>query len=231
MKITIVVAMIMTMAGFAYAGGAGQDDTTTRADYTASFQARIFSFSPNLWRLDGDSSEIIRSLDDALFTVSKLVGATERVDTILMDSTLWYDLAADFQRVNRVTIRDPSGPGEVGLDGIEGNDIGRNTVVSTDPPQFYTIWNRQIYFDRNNYLLDSVWVYYNAYPVVMALDTTTSNVSKYFHNIVVDHAILNFYGGRVGAAVPQILALARQRLTEEYANMGIVYKPITPDVR
>lgn len=232
MRFTIVlICAVMMLAGFAYAGGEGQDDTTIRSDYTDAFQARIFSYTPNLWRIDGDSSEIIQALNDALLEVSKLARATERVDTIVMDSTLWYGLADDFQKVSRVAIKDPTGPGEVGLDSIWGVDIGQNTVAGTGPPKYYTIWNRQIYFDRNNYLLDTVWVYYNAYSANLDLDTTTSNVSKYYFNIVVDEAILNFYGGRVGTAVPQILALADRRLISEYAKLGIQYKSITPDVR
>jgi hypothetical protein len=221
----------MAMAGFAYADGVGQNDTTYSIDYISSFHARIVSYSPNLWRIDADTSEIRQAFDDAMLIVSKLEGATERKDTVVMDSSLWYNLPTDFQLIARVSYKDPSGVGEIGLEGILLDDIGKNTMVGTDHPRYYAVWNRQVYFDRNNYLLDTMYVYYNAYSANLASDSVISNVSKRYFNIVVDQAILLFYSGRVGTVVPQILALADKRLAEEYARLGIEYKSITPDVR
>jgi len=166
-----------------------------------------------------------------MLEVSKLPRATESVDTIVMDSSFWYALNSDFQMVNWVSYVDPSGSGELGLDSIILGDIGKNTTVGSDHPKYYTIWGRQIYFDRNNYLLDTMYVYYNAYSAQLDSLDSLSNVSKYYFNIVVDQAILFFYAGRVGAAVPQIIAEAEKRLAKEYAALGLEYKSITPDIR
>jgi hypothetical protein len=227
-KITILILAWTTAA---IAGGAGQNDTTYGVDYLSSFHARIFSYTPNLYTLDADSSELWQSINDALLEVWKFAGATERKDTIAMDSSLWYALASDFGEVARVAYIDPAGAGEIGLDSIGFNDLGKNTTVGTDHPKYYTIWSREIYFDRNNYLEDTMFVYYNSYPAKITGDSTISNVSKAFHNIVVDQAILFFYSGRVGASVPQITAEAKERLAFEYAKMGIKYESITPEVR
>ena len=231
MKAPIIVILIMAMTGFAFADGAGQNDTTYSVDEISSFHTRVISYSPNLWRLDGDSSEIRQAFDDARLQVSKLAGATERKDTVVMDSSLWYDLSEDYQIVTRVAYNDPSGAGEIGLVRILHDDIGKNTEASTDHPEFYVVYNRQIYFDRNNYKLDDMYVYYSAYSANLASDSAISNVSKRFFNIVVDEAILLFYGGRVGAAVPQILLLANRRLDAEYGRLNIPRESITPDVR
>jgi hypothetical protein len=233
MKIKIVILFLLLISGIAHATGegVGQNDTTTLDDYLNSFTARIISYNPNLWRLDADSSEIKQAFNDAMLEVSKLSGATEWADSIFMDSSFWYDLPADFQSMARVSIMNPLGPGEVGLDSIIIGDIGKNTLVGEDRPKYYTIWNRRIYFDINNYLMDTVFIYYNAYPTKLDTLGAISNVSKYYFNIVVDEAILNFYSGRTGAAVSQILALAERRLAKEYAKMGVEHKSITPEVR
>lgn len=210
---------------------AGQNDTTYCVNYIASFHTRIYSYNPNLYTIDSDTSNIRQALNDAMLEVWKFPGATEQKDTIVMDSSLWFNLASDFGRIIRVAYIDPRGPGEVGIDSIGLNDIGNNTTPGSDHPKFYTVWNRQIYFDRNNYLADTMLIYYQAYPVKMTGDSTISNVSKRFYNIVVDQAILFFYSGRVGAAVPQITAEAEKRLAYEYARLGIKYESITPEVR
>jgi len=216
MKIKVIL-LFLAMTGLAMAGG--QSDTTTLNNYLDAFTARVISYTPNLYRLDSDSSEIKRAINDAMLEVSKLPRATESVDTIVMDSSFWYALNSDFQMVNWVSYVDPSGSGELGLDSIILGDIGKNTTV------------RQIYFDRNNYLLDTMYVYYNAYSAQLDSLDSLSNVSKYYFNIVVDQAILFFYAGRVGAAVPQIIAEAEKRLAKEYAALGLEYKSITPDIR
>lgn len=231
MKIKLILLCLMLMVSSAYATGAGDNDTTTLTDYITSFQARIISYSPNLWRLDSDSSEIEQAIFDAMLEVSKFPGATQRVDTTVMDSSLWYALPSDFQSMARVAYKDPSGAGEVGVDSILFTKIGRNTVSGSDHPMYYTVWSRNIYFDRNNYLLDTMYIYYNAYPATLDSLLAISNISKYYFNIVVDEAILLFYSGRVGTAVPQIMAQADRRLAREYAKLGIARESITPDVR
>jgi hypothetical protein len=233
MKIKIVILFLLLISGIAYATGegVGQNDTTTLDDYLNSFTARVISYNPNIWKIDGDSSEVKRAINDALLEVSKLPGATEWADSIFMDSSFWYDLPEDFQSMARVSYKDPSGPGEAGIDSIIFSDIGKNTLPGEDHPKHYTIWGRKIYFDRNNYLKDTVFIYYNAYSTQIDTLGAISNVSKYYYNIIVDEAILNFYSGRVGSAVPQILALAERRLAKEYAKLGIVRESITPEVR
>lgn len=234
MKIKIAILILLMAGSFGLvrqAWASGDSDSTYLDDYINSFEARVISYTPNLWRLDADSSNIIRAINDAMKVVDKLRGATEAIDTIIMDSSFWYDLNDDFQSVNNVTIEDPKSPGETSIDSIIMGDIGKNTSTGSAHVKYYTIWNRQIYFDRNNFLTDTLYIYYNAYAKSLSKTDTLSNVSRYYFNIIVDHAILFFYTGRVGAAVPQILALADKRLVKNYADMKIPYTLITPDVR
>ncbi len=231
MKYFLIIGLVLAMTISGWTAGEGQDDFATLGDYFNSFTAKIISYTPNLWRLDADSSNIRQAFNDVMVDVSKLAGATQRVDTIVMDSTFWYNLPSDYQSVVAVAINDPTGGGEYGLDSIIFSDRGKNTLVGEEHPKYYTIFARQIYFDRNNYLEDSVWVYYNAYSKVLSANADTSNISMFYFNVVVDEAIINFYSGRVGSAVPQILALADKRLVQIYKSLNVEYRSITPDVR
>jgi hypothetical protein len=228
MKLKVIILLLAFSVG-AYA--AGDSDSTYLSDYISSFQARVISYTPNLWRLDSDSSGIIQAINDAMKDVAKFPRATQSKDTIVMDSSYWYDLPSDFQSMARVSYVDPSGPGELGLDSIIFSDIGKNTTVKDSHPRFYTLWNRRIYFDRNNYNNDTTFVYYNAYAKTLNASDTLSNVSRYFFNIIVDQAILYFYAGRVGPAVPTLMAEAEKRLAAEYAKLGIKEESITPGVQ
>ena len=108
----------MASTVYATGEGIGAGDTTTLGDYLASFETRISSYSPSIYRMDSDSSNVKQSVNDAMLEVSRLPGATEWADSIFMDSSLWYALPVDFGTMARVSYKDPEGHGEVGIDSI-----------------------------------------------------------------------------------------------------------------
>jgi hypothetical protein len=231
-KLSILILAVLTLPITLMAQG--QSDTTILSDYIASFFSRSMSGYSTPWDLDPDSSNVKQAINDALLLIAthpQLEDATEAVDTIVTDSSKWYNLPSDFMGETWVSIADPTKNGEIGLTAILKSDIGHKTTSEDKHPRYYAIFAKKIFLDPNNTTGDTVNIYYRPYSAKLTTDSSISNVSKKYFNLAVDLAIVDFFSGRTGADVANVLGLANGRIAAEVAALGIKPESILPNIK
>jgi len=229
-----LIALLVLILAVSSWGQTGQSDTTTLEDYIASFFSRSMSGYTTPWDLDADSSNVRQAINDALLDISTnpiLEDATSGRDTIVTDSSRWYDLPVDYFDATWVSFADPTKNGEIGLELIRKSEIGKKTNAAALHPKFYAIDHRQIYFDPDNAADDTVFVYYRPYSAQLDTNGAVSNVVKKYKTLVVDLAIINFFSGRSGADVGLIIANAEKRIAITAVKLGIEPKSVLPDIK
>jgi hypothetical protein len=231
-KLIVLLVMLLAISASAQTG---QSDTTTLQDYIASFMSRSMSGYTTPWDLDPDSSNIRQAINDALLDISTnpvLEDATVSYDSIITsDTARWYALPVDFFSATWVSIADPTKNGEIGLEEIRKSEIGKKTSGGATHIKYYVVDGQRIYFDPNNVIGDTVFVYYRSFAAQLDTNEAISNVTKKYKTLAVDMAIINFFSGRSGGDVARIIANAKDRIAITAAKLGIKPESVLPDVK
>lgn len=211
----------------------GQADSLYRIDFTKSFYATVLNYSSTSWKIDPDSSKIEQCLNDVLLSISyRFKDACQRKDTIVTSSTLWVDPNKDFIDMVWVSVNDPTRKGEIGLTEIAVNEIGMKTSDADTKPTYYAVWGNppKIYFDANNGSGDTLFLYYQARANKLTADSTITNVTKKYFELAVNETIVKFFQFRDGPKVDRIVALAKDRIAEIYAELNMLPPSIKPEI-
>lgn len=213
MKKVVLLVLLIPLSAYAL-DIIGRSDSFTRGDVLHSVYEGGWGYTTQPQQYV-DSASVRDAINEQSLLISyEFMDAVERWDTIsTTGGTYRYALNADCiePRVVWVKKGDAIGDG-AGITRINPEEIGYNTSYDDDPlPKFWSVWGsgtRYLLLDPVQDDADTATVLYRARSNSMSNDTTHSNLSMKYYDLLVLRTIIALMNSNSGSMVDRIYTQA-----------------------
>jgi len=239
MKKVIVIGLVIILAGVIMGvDRAGRTDSFTRSDVIHSVYERGWGFTSTPYKYV-DSASVRDAVDEMDIAISiEFKDACVRWDTIATTAnTHRYSLNTDCIEPLFVWVKDggTSGDGDA-MQKIDPNDWGYNTSIGDPLPKQWTFvggsGTKLLLVDPVPSTADTLIIMYRALSNSMAADTTTSNISIKYYELLVLRTLIFLMENNEGTKVDRVYAHAKDReaiLMKQYEGDRV--GTIKPDIK